>query len=362
MLRLSDRTVDLTRGVVRVGDDELRLTTKETELLVYLADRPGVVVPRDTLLGEVWGYQPTAVTRAVDNMIRKLRVKIEPDPLRSGPPAHGVRRGVPVRPGAVARAGRAHRPTSDTALRPRDRSGRAGRADRGLARRRPTVPVPGGTRRDREVHRRAAGRPEQRPGGWGVVVPARRRRRGARARAAGERRDGATERGLERALSSSACLLVLDGCDTLDAEAEDAVGSWIARFPSLDVVATTRVRRFGRFSTVVEVPPLDVEAARTMLDACVARVRPDQPLLASEATALLERLDGWPVAIELAAARIRFLSGPEVVRRLDVSLLEVLRDPSGPSSRSLEAALRETIRALEPSGSAGPRALCGVRR
>ena len=60
-LWLSDRQVDLVTGdVVRAGDAIARLTTKERELLAYLAARESEDVPRADLLTDVWGYAPTA--------------------------------------------------------------------------------------------------------------------------------------------------------------------------------------------------------------------------------------------------------------------------------------------------------------
>lgn len=87
-LWLADRQVDLvTRDVTRAGHTAIRLTTKEADLLGYLAGRAGEEVPRGDLLGDVWGYAPTAKTRAVDFTVRRLRQKIEVDPKE---PAHVV--------------------------------------------------------------------------------------------------------------------------------------------------------------------------------------------------------------------------------------------------------------------------------
>ncbi|MEQ1565562.1 MAG: winged helix-turn-helix domain-containing protein, partial [Myxococcota bacterium] len=61
------------------------MTERERCLLVYLTTRPGVVVSRDTLLAEVWGYSDQVITRAADNVVRRLREKIEADP---GEPRH----------------------------------------------------------------------------------------------------------------------------------------------------------------------------------------------------------------------------------------------------------------------------------
>jgi len=80
-LWLSDRQVDLVTGdVVRAGETVARLTTKERELLGYLAARTGEDVARGDLLTDVWGYAPTARTRAVDFTVRRLRQKIEAEP------------------------------------------------------------------------------------------------------------------------------------------------------------------------------------------------------------------------------------------------------------------------------------------
>lgn len=85
---LSDRQVDLVTGdVVRAGESIGRLTTKERELLTYLVGRTGEEVPRVDLLTDVWGYAPTAKTRAVDFTVRRLRQKIEPS---SDEPVHIV--------------------------------------------------------------------------------------------------------------------------------------------------------------------------------------------------------------------------------------------------------------------------------
>jgi DNA-binding response OmpR family regulator len=55
------------------------LTTKELVLLRYLIARRGVVVSREELLSEVWGYQSTN-TRTVDVHVATLRQKLEDAP------------------------------------------------------------------------------------------------------------------------------------------------------------------------------------------------------------------------------------------------------------------------------------------
>jgi DNA-binding response OmpR family regulator len=67
------------RTVVR-GGRELELRPKEFDLLLALASRPGVVLPRAELLREVWGYHSDVYSRTVDTHILELRRKLEPDP------------------------------------------------------------------------------------------------------------------------------------------------------------------------------------------------------------------------------------------------------------------------------------------
>ena len=56
------------------------LTNMEFKLLKYLCQRENVVIDRDTMLDEVWGYDNFPNTRTVDNFISSLRKKIEDDP------------------------------------------------------------------------------------------------------------------------------------------------------------------------------------------------------------------------------------------------------------------------------------------
>ena len=73
--------IDFRTQRATCGDQPVRLTHREFELLRYLAERRDRVVHRDELLREVWGYLvDTTMTRTVDQTIARLRKKIEPDP------------------------------------------------------------------------------------------------------------------------------------------------------------------------------------------------------------------------------------------------------------------------------------------
>jgi two-component system, OmpR family, alkaline phosphatase synthesis response regulator PhoP len=76
VLTVGDLTVDLDRREVRVGDEFVEVRAKEFALLVALARRPGVVVPRDRLLNDVWGYEYSVDTRTVDVHISTLRDRL----------------------------------------------------------------------------------------------------------------------------------------------------------------------------------------------------------------------------------------------------------------------------------------------
>jgi DNA-binding response OmpR family regulator len=58
---------------------KIRLTEKETNILKHL-HRSGQTVPRETLLHEVWGYNPAVTTHTLETHIYRLRQKIENNP------------------------------------------------------------------------------------------------------------------------------------------------------------------------------------------------------------------------------------------------------------------------------------------
>jgi DNA-binding response OmpR family regulator len=79
-LTLGSTVVDFAHLKAWQGAREFHLTHREFEVLRYLAERAGLVVKRDELLREVWGYLEMPNTRSVDHAINRLRKKIEPDP------------------------------------------------------------------------------------------------------------------------------------------------------------------------------------------------------------------------------------------------------------------------------------------
>ena len=62
------------------GGSKIRLTEKETAILKYLYRAGDKAVGRDTLLGEVWGYNAGVTTHTLETHVYRLRQKIEEDP------------------------------------------------------------------------------------------------------------------------------------------------------------------------------------------------------------------------------------------------------------------------------------------
>jgi len=72
--------VDFTTARVTKNGKAIILGERECRLLRYLVERKGMVLSRDELLQEVWGYKSVPLTRTVDVHIAWLRQKIEDDP------------------------------------------------------------------------------------------------------------------------------------------------------------------------------------------------------------------------------------------------------------------------------------------
>ena len=78
-LRLADLRLNAAQHQVFRGDRELELTHREFELLEYLMRNERLVVSRDQLLEDVWGYIAPGETNTVDVFVSNLRRKLEAD-------------------------------------------------------------------------------------------------------------------------------------------------------------------------------------------------------------------------------------------------------------------------------------------
>lgn len=75
-LMLGDIYIDNDRHAVLVGGKPCELTFKEFELLKYLIINRGIVLSRDKLMNQVWGFEYEGESRTVDMHIKTLRQKL----------------------------------------------------------------------------------------------------------------------------------------------------------------------------------------------------------------------------------------------------------------------------------------------
>jgi DNA-binding response OmpR family regulator len=76
-LEVGDLILNPDTREVKRNERELELTNREFELLEYLMRNERLVVSRERLLDDVWGYDPTAATNTIDVFISNLRRKLE---------------------------------------------------------------------------------------------------------------------------------------------------------------------------------------------------------------------------------------------------------------------------------------------
>lgn len=77
ILKLKNLTIDLSSRTVKLDDNEIELTKREFELLCYLVKNKNIVITRDQILNQVWGYDYIGETNVVDVYVRYLRTKID---------------------------------------------------------------------------------------------------------------------------------------------------------------------------------------------------------------------------------------------------------------------------------------------
>lgn len=77
LLQVQDLEIDTEKRLVTVGGTAVELTKKEYELLLYLVQNKNIVLTREQILNEVWGYSYIGETNVVDVYVRYLRAKID---------------------------------------------------------------------------------------------------------------------------------------------------------------------------------------------------------------------------------------------------------------------------------------------
>ncbi|MEU8264177.1 adenylate/guanylate cyclase domain-containing protein [Micromonospora sp. NPDC048999] len=146
-------------------------------------------------------------------------------------------------------------------------------------------------------------------------------------------------------------LIVLDTCDAQPAASAEAISRLLAGARDVRVIATSR-ESFGLPGEVVwRIPPLsddprpgggESDAVTLLLERTAAARggRPPGPAEQADLRRVVRRLDGLPLAIELAAARLRVLSAGQLAERLDDMLgtLDAGRAEPEPSTAAYRSA------------------------
>ncbi|WP_433359336.1 helix-turn-helix transcriptional regulator [Streptosporangium sp. CA-115845] len=137
-------------------------------------------------------------------------------------------------------------------------------------------------------------------------------------------------------------LLVLDTCEHVADRCAVTVPELLGTHPGLRVLATSREPLSVPGEVTYRLAPLDVaRSARLFAERAAAQGRPASPETAEAVEEICRRLDGLPLAVELAAARSIMLSPAQIAERLDdpFRLLAGGSRTAHPRHRSLEAAI-----------------------
>ncbi len=77
VIKLKNIIINIENHTIKKDGEEIAITPKEFDLIVFLIQKEGQVFSRDQLLKEIWGYEFAADTRTVDVHVRRLRKKID---------------------------------------------------------------------------------------------------------------------------------------------------------------------------------------------------------------------------------------------------------------------------------------------
>ena len=177
-------------------------------------------------------------------------------------------------------------------------------------------------------------------------------------------------------LSGKNLLVLLDNCEHLIEAAADLVDVLLGRCPGLRVVATSREPLGVEGEVLWRVPPLSVPQASTPSDDlheyAAVRLFVDRACLkvpafgitrenAGAVCEVCRRLEGVPLAVELAAARMGSAAVEQLARRLDDALAVLSSGPrtASPRQRTMRATLQWSFGLLSEKQRAAFRRLSG---
>jgi predicted ATPase/Tfp pilus assembly protein PilF len=112
------------------------------------------------------------------------------------------------------------------------------------------------------------------------------------------------------------CLVILDNLEQVLDPAATAVQQWLEKCPQATIMATSRERLNLNAEWVLDVAPLGIESGLELFSERAKRLRPGLELMDAELAAAREvvrLVEGIPLAIELAGARMRVMSAVQIV-------------------------------------------------
>lgn len=157
---------------------------------------------------------------------------------------------------------------------------------------------------------------------------------------------------LARSLGAGRLLLVLDSAEHLLPSVASSIKTLLTAAPRLSLIVTSRASLGIGGEHLLTVGPLDQSEGQQMLAELWSMQRGRSSPSEQDALArLADRLDGYPLALKLAASRLRFLSPSELEDQLrqSVSTLKASGGDFEDRHRSLDAALRDSYKALNPA-------------
>jgi predicted ATPase/DNA-binding SARP family transcriptional activator len=165
--------------------------------------------------------------------------------------------------------------------------------------------------------------------------------------------------GIVAALGPGPALLVLDNCEHVVRGVADLVHALVSLSRDLRVLTTSRAPLGLSSESVYRLPQLDLPTTAELFGQRARAARPDADLSADAVRELCRRLDGLPLAAELAAARVRVMSVAEIARRLDdrFAVLQGGSRDAPERHRTLYAVIDWSWNLLDPAGQAAMRAL-----
>ncbi|WP_149827847.1 ATP-binding protein [Streptomyces tailanensis] len=165
--------------------------------------------------------------------------------------------------------------------------------------------------------------------------------------------------GIVAALGSGPVLLVLDNCEQVIRGAADLVQALVSRSKELRVLATSRAPLGLTSESVYALPELSLPTSVELFEQRARAARPGVELPADGVAEVCRHLDGLPLAVELAAARVRVLSVADISRRLRdrFALLRGGARDAPERHRTLRAVVEWSWNLLAPDGRAALRAL-----